>query len=81
MGTHYNILAWRIPMDSGAWRATAHGIAESRTRPSEHSTAFLLFSQIYFNLHLFSQIFSYTIMHNFCSFSADYYLPLIKSLC
>ena len=39
MGTHYNILAWRIPMDSGAWRATAHGIAESRTRPSEHSTA------------------------------------------
>ena len=28
MGTHSNILAWRILMDRGAWRATVHGIAE-----------------------------------------------------
>ena len=29
--THSNILAWRIPMDKGAWWATAHGVAKSRT--------------------------------------------------
>jgi len=23
--THSSILAWRIPMDRGAWRATVHG--------------------------------------------------------
>ena len=29
MTTHSSILAWRIPVDRGAWRATVHGIAES----------------------------------------------------
>ena len=27
--THSSILAWRIPMDRGAWRVTVHGVAES----------------------------------------------------
>ena len=31
MATHSSILAWRIPVDRGAWRATVHGVAESRT--------------------------------------------------
>ena len=31
MATHSSILAWRIPMDSGAWRATVCGIEESDT--------------------------------------------------
>ena len=26
MATHSSILAWRIPMDRGAWKATVHGI-------------------------------------------------------
>ena len=26
-----SILAWRIPMDRGAWRATVHGVAKSQT--------------------------------------------------
>ena len=25
MATHSSILAWRIPMDKGAWQATVHG--------------------------------------------------------
>ena len=32
MATHSSILAWRIPMDRGAWWATVHGVAESWTR-------------------------------------------------
>jgi len=31
MAMHSSILAWRIPMDRGAWWATVHGIAESLT--------------------------------------------------
>ena len=32
MATHSSILAWRIPMDRGAWPATIHGVTKSRTR-------------------------------------------------
>ena len=35
MGTHCIILAWRIPMDKGAWRATVQGVAKSRTQLSD----------------------------------------------
>ena len=31
MATHSSILAWRIPMDRGAWWATVQGVAKSRT--------------------------------------------------
>ena len=31
MASHSSILAWRMPMDRGAWRTTAHGVAESDT--------------------------------------------------
>ena len=34
MATHSSILAWRMPMDRGTWRATVHGVAESWTRLS-----------------------------------------------
>ena len=30
MATHSSILPWRLPMDSGAWRATVHGVAKSQ---------------------------------------------------
>ena len=39
MATHSSILAWRIPVDRGAWRATVHGVAKSWTRLSKHSTS------------------------------------------
>ena len=29
--THSSILVWRIPMDRGAWWATGHGVAKSKT--------------------------------------------------
>ena len=35
MATHSTILAWRIPMDRGAWRATVQGVAKSQTRLSD----------------------------------------------
>ena len=31
MATHSSILAWRIPMDRGAWRATVQKVAKSQT--------------------------------------------------
>ena len=31
MATHSSILAWRIPMDTGAWQATVHGVTKSWT--------------------------------------------------
>ena len=35
MITHSSILAWRIPMDRGPWRATVHGVPKSRTELSD----------------------------------------------
>ena len=29
MASHFSIPAWKIPMDRGAWWATAHGVTES----------------------------------------------------
>ena len=34
MATHSSILAWRTPLDGGAWLATVHGITTSQTRLS-----------------------------------------------
>ena len=44
MATHSSILAWRIPVDRGAWRATVHGVAKSRTRLSDFTFTFKLYS-------------------------------------
>ena len=35
--TQSSVLAWRIPMDRGAWRATVHGVEESDTTEVMHS--------------------------------------------
>ena len=31
MATHFSLLAWRIPMDKGAWQATDYGITKCWT--------------------------------------------------
>ena len=32
MTTYFNILAWRIPMDRGAWQGVIYGVAKGQTR-------------------------------------------------
>ena len=39
MATHSSILTWRIPMCRGAWRATVHRTAKSRTRLGNQTAA------------------------------------------
>ena len=41
MATHSSILSWRIPMDRGAWQATVHGVAKSRTQLSNFTFTLL----------------------------------------
>ena len=38
MATRSSILAWKNPMDRGAWRAVVHGVAKSWTRQRRLST-------------------------------------------
>ena len=35
IATHSSIIAWRIPMDRGAWQAIVRGVAKSWTRLSD----------------------------------------------
>ena len=35
MATQSSILAWRIPIDRGAWWATVHGVTKSWTQLSD----------------------------------------------
>ena len=35
MATHSSVLAWGIPMYSGAWRAIVHGVTKSQTQLSD----------------------------------------------
>ena len=32
MVTHSGILAWRVPMDRGAWQAAVYGVTKSQTQ-------------------------------------------------
>ena len=40
MATHSSILAWRIPMDRGAWWAAVHGATKSWTRLSDSARCY-----------------------------------------
>ena len=44
MATHSSILAWRIPMDKGAWQAIVRGAAKSQTQLSDLSKRMQLVS-------------------------------------
>ena len=45
MATHSSILAWKIPRDRGAWRATVHSVAKSWIR-LEQSTKMCFFKPL-----------------------------------
>ena len=40
MAIHSSILAWRIPMERGAWWNTVHGVAKSWTQLSDFTFTF-----------------------------------------
>ena len=40
MAPHSSTLAWKIPMDGGAWWAAVHGVAKSQTRLSDFTFTF-----------------------------------------
>ena len=35
MATHSTVLAWRIPIDRGAWQATVYGVTKRETQLSD----------------------------------------------
>ena len=40
MAPHSSTLAWKNPMDGGAWRAAVHGVSRSQTRLSDFTFTF-----------------------------------------
>ena len=44
--THSSILAWRIPMDRGAWKATVHWVTKSWTCLSDFNSHIHVFIQL-----------------------------------
>ena len=40
MAPHSSTLAWKNPMDGGAWKAAVHGVAKSQTRLSDFTFTF-----------------------------------------
>ena len=39
MAAHSSVLAWRIPVDRGAWRAAARGVTQSQMQLSKRTQA------------------------------------------
>ena len=56
MTTYFSILAWRIPMDRGAWRVTVHGVTKSRTWQSDWVQHNKLIYQITGGLQVFFKV-------------------------
>ena len=48
MAIHSSTLAWKNPMDGGAWQATVHGVAKSRTPLSDFTFTFKWYYKIIF---------------------------------
>ena len=46
MAAHSSLLAWRIPMDRGAWRATVHRLSESQILLKQLSMHTLAFKRV-----------------------------------
>ena len=46
MATHCSTLAWRVPIDRGAWWATVHGASKSQTRLKLLSTHTVVIEEV-----------------------------------
>ena len=51
LATHSSILAWKIPMERGAWRVKVHWVAKSQTRLKQFSMHTLLCSSTLLYIH------------------------------
>ena len=86
MATHSNILAWRIPVDRGAWWAAVHGVAKSWTWLRDWAHSGTLMVQTWHNSILAS---TWGILHPFSPptspthppiLSFSFLLPFLKKL-
>ena len=69
MATHSSILAWRIPMDRGAWWDTVHGVTESDTTErlthivDLQFTMFRVYSKVnHFYTYIYSLFFGFSFL-------------------
>ena len=67
MATHSSILAWRIPMETGAWQATVHGFTKSRTQLSDLSCTHLQRGCTNISSILLSILLEYVLFYSFKS--------------
>ena len=73
MATHSSILAWRIPMDRGAWQATVHRAAKSETclkRLSKH-TSHYLYNSVELTFHSYIPSCACMLTQSFLTLSGD----------
>ena len=60
MATHSSILAWRIPIDRGAWRATAHRVTKSQIQLNDEACHVHIYIYIcvyrYINMHIHTHV-------------------------
>ena len=73
MATHYSILAWRIPKDREAWRATVHGVTKSLTRLSDFTSQRAFRNSLWGN----GQVFNYRGTFDFYSLFLIWKIPWI----
>ena len=62
MATHSSILAWRIPIDRGVWRAIVHAVTKSQTGLSDYAqqTAHM---HVHACAHTYTPIYTHTHTH------------------
>ena len=58
MATHSSILAWRIPMDRGAWWTTVHKITKSETGLSDFTH-----THTHTHTHIYIYIYIHILFH------------------
>ena len=56
MATHSSILAWRIPMNRGAWWATVHGVTKSSRQSLSYSVHVTQETEVQSNLIIVTQV-------------------------